>query len=214
VNGIGSQEIAADTAIVYLGVESRAKTVSEAREAAAQAMADVRAALKALGIADKDVVTTSFNIYPETVWVEVKDAIGTHGKPEIIGYVVNNSVEVTVRNLDLVGDVVDEAAAKGGDLIRINSISFTVDDPSTYAVSLRELAAKDARAKAEVYAKAMGVTLGPLVFLTETSSSAPVLEKDFAARGAALEAAYAPTPISGGSMDLTTTITAVFAIGQ
>ncbi len=215
VTGIGMQSAAADLGIVQLGVESRAATVSEAREAAARAMTEVRAALKALGIADKDIVTTYFNIYPETTYVEVKDELGTHGQSKIIGYIVSNSVEVSVRDIEKIGAVVDEAAIAGGDLIRVNSIYFTLADPNVAGQTLRELAAKDAKAKAELYAKAMGVTLGPLVYLTETSSSAPVLKDNF--YGARAEAAFdgsTPSPVSGGDVDMTTTITAVFAIGQ
>lgn len=214
VTGIGLQNIPADTGIVYLGVEARSKTVTAAREDAAQAMTRVRDALKALGIAEKDIVTSYFNIQPETVWVEVKDEIGTHGQPKIIGYIVTNQVQVTVKKIDDVGKVVDAAAEKGGDLIRINSISFTVGDPGTYAASMRELAAKDAKAKAEIYARAMGVKLGALVYLTEQQSSAPVVQKDIYAARAGLAEASAPTPISPGEIDLSTTITAVFSITQ
>jgi uncharacterized protein YggE len=115
--------------------------------------------------------------------------------------------------MDDVGKVVDAAADKGGDLIRVNSIQFTLADPNAHAVSMRELAAGDAKAKAEIYAKAMGVKLGPLVFLSELQSSSPVVQKDFAVARAAMAEA-APTPISPGEIDLTTTITAVFAIAQ
>jgi len=212
VTGIGMKNVQADQAKVNLGVESRDKTVAAAREAAAQAMTRVRDALKGLGVAEKDILTTSFSIYPETIWVEITDSLGKRGQPKIIGYVVQNQVEVTVRKMDDVGKVVDAAADKGGDLIRVNSISFTLADPNAHAVSMRELAAGDAKAKAEIYAKAMGVKLGPLVFLSELQSSSPVVQKDFAvARAFAAEAA-APTPISPGEIDLTTTITAVFSI--
>jgi hypothetical protein len=212
VTGIGIKAVASDMARVHLGVEARSQTVSEAREAAAQAMTRVRDALKALGIAEKDIVTTSFYIQPQTIWVEVTDSLGRYGQPKIIGYIVTNNVEVTVRKLDDVGKVVDTAAEKGGDLVRINSISFTVADPNAHAVSLRELAALDARAKAEVYAKAMGVKLGTLVYLSEVQTSAPIVEKDMVFARAAEAAPSAPTPISSGEMELSTTITAVFSI--
>lgn len=213
VTGIGSKTLQPDVATVSVGVESREKTVSAAREAAAKAMTQVRDAVRALGVADKDFVTTYFNIQPETVWVEVKDNVGTHGKPEIIGYIVTNQAEVNVRKIDDVGKIIDAVAEKGGDLIRINGVSFTVGDPSAYAVSLRQLAAQDARAKAQVYADAMGVKLGQLVFLTEQSSSAPVLQKQQEMRAMAADS-FTPTPITPGESELTTTITAVFAIGQ
>ncbi|MBM3958065.1 MAG: SIMPL domain-containing protein, partial [Gemmatimonadetes bacterium] len=176
VSGQSSIDVEPDLAIVMLGVEARELTVAEARDAAAGAMTAVREALKGLGVAENDIVTTSFSITPQTVWVEVKDAIGTRGEPRITGYIVSNSLRVKVRNLDEVGEVVDSAAEAGGNLIRVNSISFAVDDPSAYAAQLRQLAAADAKAKAELYATAMGVQLGPLAYLSETGSTAPVMK--------------------------------------
>ena len=175
-------------------------------------MTAVLDAIKNLGVADDDIVTTSFNIYPQTIWVEVTDGDGRHSEPRITGYQVSNNVEVTVRNLDILDDVIDTAAERGGDLIRVNSISFTVSNPAQHGAETRQLAAIDARAKAELYAQAMGVTLGPLVFLTEISSSAPMAQKTYAADAAMAEGGFAPTPIQSGDVSLSTTIQAAFTI--
>ncbi len=214
VTGYGSMDLPADVAKVYLGVEAREETVAEAREAAADAMERVLDAIRALGIDDDDIVTTSFNIHPQTVWVEVSDSAGRHSEPRITGYIVSNQVEVTVRDLDDLSPVIDTAAAEAGDLVRINNINFTVDDPSEYGAATRERAAQDAKAKAELYAQAMGVTLGDLVFLTEVGSSAPMKESFPAAeRGAMAEdGAFTQTPIQSGELTVSTTIQAVFAI--
>ena len=211
VNGRSSIHVEPDIATLMLGVEARELTVAEARDAAAEAMTAVREALTGLGVAADDIVTTSFSISPQTVWVEVRDAIGTHGEPRITGYIVSNSLRVKIRNLDDVGKVVDSAAEAGGNLIRINSISFAVDDASAYSEQLRQLAAADAMAKAQLYATAMGVQLGPLVYLTETGSSAPVLKAPMAEMAFAGDARMA-TPISGGDVSLTTDIQAAFSI--
>src|SRR5690606_27829649 len=122
----------------------------------------------------------SFNIYPQTVWDE------NGREPRITGYIVSNQVSVTVRDIDLLDEVIDTAAEEGGDLIRVNSVSFTVGDPAQHGAETRQLAAADARAKAQLYADAMGVTLGPLVFLTEIGSSAPMGAPTMAARDAAM----------------------------
>lgn len=212
VSGQASIDIEPDLAVLMLGVEARELTVAEAREAAAQAMTSVRQALTGLGVAEDDIVTTSFSITPQTVWVEVKDAIGTHGEPRITGYIVSNSLRVKIRNLDDVGEVVDSAAEAGGNLIRINSISFTVDDASSYGEQLRQLASADAKAKAQLYADAMGVQLGPLVYLGETGSSAPVMTAPAAEMAMAKLDVRTSTPISGGDVSLTTNIQAAFSI--
>ena len=212
VNGHSMIDVEPDLAILMLGVEARELTVSEARDAAAEAMTALRVALTGLGVAEDDVVTTSFSISPQTVWVEVKDSIGTHGEPRITGYIVSNSLRVKIRNLDDVGNVIDSAADAGGNLVRINSISFTVDDASGFGEQLRQLAAADAKAKAELYAVAMGVQLGPLVYLTEAGSSAPILKVQAAEMAMAGFDSRASTPISGGDVSLTTDIQAAFSI--
>ena len=212
VNGQSSIDVEPDLAILMLGVEARELTVAEAREAAAQAMTALREALTGLGVAEDDIVTTSFSITPQTVWVEVKDAIGTHGEPRITGYIVSNSLRVKIRNLDDVGKIVDSSAEAGGNLIRINSISFTVDDASAYGQQLRQLASADAKAKAELYAAAMGVQLGPLVYLSETGSSAPVMKAPQVEMAMAGFDSRTSTPISGGDVSLTTNIQTAFSI--
>jgi len=211
VNGHSRIDVEPDLAILMLGVEARELTVAEARDAAAEAMTAVREALAGLGVADDDIVTTSFSISPQTVWVEVKDAIGTHGEPRITGYIVSNSLRVKIRNLDDVGNVVDSSAEAGGNLIRINSISFTVDDASAYAEQLRQFASADARAKAELYAAAMGVQLGPLVYLNEAGSSAPVLKAPMAEMAMAGDS-RAATQIAGGDVSLSADVQAAFSI--
>ncbi len=213
INGIGSIDVEPDVAILSVGVESREATVSEAREAAAVALQAVVDAVIAAGVAVDDIKTTSFRISPQVIYREVRDDSGSYSQPEIIGYIVSNQLSVTIRDLDEVGNVVDSAAANAGDLVRINNIQFAVDDTSQYAVQLRQLAAVDARAKAEIYADAMGVQLGSLIFLTETGSSAPrvAFDGDFAVAEASFAKA-APTPFFGGDTALTARIQAVFEI--
>jgi len=213
VTGQGIIEIPADVAQVSIGVESRETTVSAARQKAADAMESVLDAIKDNGVSEDDIVTTNFNIYPQTIWVEVSDSLGRHSEPRITGYTVSNIVQVTVRDIDNLSPVVDTAASAGGDLIRINSIQFTVDDSSAYGEVIRQHAAADALAKADVYARAMGVTLGPLVYLTEISSSVPMAYGAPRAEMAAMDGAFKSTPISSGDVNLSVTIQAVFAIG-
>ena len=212
VTGVGNVDAAADTAIVYLGVESRAATVTEARDAASTAMTGVLDAIKALGVSEDDIKTTYFNIQPETRWIEKTDSLGRYSEPEIIGYIVSNQVEVKVKDLDKISDVLDTAADEGGNLIRINSISFTVSDPAEYAADMRRAAAEDARAKAQLYADAMGVELGELLFLTETGSTTPLASRGYAEAGYDSAAGAPPTPIQPGDVSLSTTIQAAFAI--
>ncbi len=213
VTGQGTIEIPADVAQVSIGVESRETTVADARQKAADAMESVLEAIKDNGVSEDDIVTTNFNIYPQTIWVEVSDSLGRHSEPRITGYTVSNTVQITVRDIDDLSPVVDTAATAGGDLIRINSIQFTVDDSSAYGEQIRQMAAAEALAKADVYARAMGVTLGPLVYLTEIGSSVPMAASAPMAEMAAMDGGFKSTPISSGDVNLSVTVQAVFAIG-
>ena len=213
VTGQATLEIPADIAQVSIGVESREVNVADARQKAAEAMDNVLAAITELGIDGNDVVTSYFNIQPQTIWVEVSDSLGRHSEPRITGYIVNNTVQVTVRNIDVLGTVIDTAAATGGDLIRINSIQFTVGDSSVYGEQIRQMAAADALAKADLYARVMDVTLGPLVYLTELGSSVPMAKASpVAMEVAAMDIGFARTPISAGDVNLSVTVQVVFAI--
>ena len=216
VSGQATIEIPADIAKVSIDVEVREESVTKARNIAATAMSKVVRAIEEKGVNQDDIVTTQFSIYPQTRWIEVSDSLGVHSEPRIVGYTVNNTVQVTVRDIDELGAVIDNAASTGGDLIRVNSIQFTVDDPSIFSRQIREEAAADAAARADLYARAMGVTLGQLVYLTELSGSVPMaMSYDTGMRSAPMMAeAFAPSPISGGDVIISVTVQAMFAIAD
>ncbi len=212
VDGVGTKDVDADVVIISVAVESREATVAAARAAAATSMNNVLDALRALGVGEDDIVTSSLNIYPNQVWIEVKDDVGTHSEPRITGYVVNNRVRVTVRDIELADEAVDAAAEIGGDLIRINDVSFTVGDPAAHSAEIRRRAVDDARTKAQIYAEAFGVKLGPLVFLQELSGSGRVSQYAYAMESAAAATPASKTPIESGNVSLSTTIQVGFSI--
>ena len=204
VTGEGSVTLEPDLAVLNIGVETEARTVAVARDQSATAMAAIVAAVKAHGLADADIQTTSFNVFPRYDFIERKQVLA--------GYRVSNSVSIKVRDLDGVGEIIDDVAEAGGNATRINGISFTVEDPSPFMGQLREAAVQNAVAKAQHYAGLTGVTLGGLVYLTETgrvSAPRPVARGDFAIAEAA---AAPPTSISGGELQLRLTVQAVFGI--
>jgi uncharacterized protein YggE len=215
VTGIGEIKVRPDVAILSVGVEARAKTVAEAREQAAKAMQAVVDAARANGVAAADITNQYYNIYPEYRYVEVRNPDGSYGKQELVGYVVNNTAQIKVRNLENAGAVIDATAIAGGDAVRVNNIQFTVENTAQYAAQMRDLAAKDALAKANVYAQALSLKVGGVMYLAELSSQAPVIQKDLAvARAAIAEGATTPTPISADTMTLTTSIQVAFAVAQ
>ena len=208
VGGSGRVVVTPDLALLSLGVEARAATVQQARNDAAGAMTQIMAVLTDSGIKDEDIRTQHFNIQPEYVWNDFEK------RQEITGYRVTNTVSVKVRDLEGVGVLIDQVADAGGDLVRINSISFTIKHPEQFASQAREAAVMDAMAKARQFADLTGVTLGKLVYIAESGGSVPVVRGFSDTRMEMAPAAAAPpTPISLGEMDVTVVVQAVFSIG-
>ncbi len=203
VNGTGSVTVTPDIGVFDVGVEVTEETVALARAGAAEAMQRVRDAVAASGIEDRDVSTRSFNIYPQY------DYSGEEGPPEIIGYTVNNWIEIKVRDIDSLSDILDDAVTAGGDAIRVGGISFRVDEPEQYSGEARMLAVEDARARAQQLADLAGVTLGDALSISESSGG--FARQTFAVAEAAF-AADASTPISPGESQVSVTVHIVFAI--
>ena len=185
VSGSGRVQVTPDLGLLTLGVEARADAVVKAREKAARAMESIMAALINAGAEEKDIRTQFFNIQPEYTYNELKR------RQEITGYRVTNTVDVKIRNLETMGSLVDQVATAGGDLTRINSIRFTVEDTQQFASQARDAAVKQAIEKAKQFAELTGVTLGKLVYIAETGANVPVM-RDFAFEERALMATAAP----------------------
>ena len=144
VTGSGSVSVEPNLAIMNIGVEVLAKTVNVARLAAAEAMDSVTDTLQDEGVGDTDVQTRRFNISPRYDYEEIIVAGRHTGKQVLTGYVVNNSAIVKIRDLENVGHIVDRAADAGVDLVRIEGISFTVENDELYLSTLRRQAVEDA----------------------------------------------------------------------
>ena len=204
VTGSGSVVGEPDIATLNLGVSVEKKTVAAAREAAAVAMTAVIDALKASGIAENDIQTERFSIYPQYDYTE-------NGRV-LRGYSVNNTVSAKVRELETLSGVIDAAAEAGGDIVVVNAIQFMIEDTTPLQTQARGLAVKDAEAKAQTLADASGVTLGKPVTITETSHAAspPIA---FAREAAfAEDSALSSTPIEAGELTVTVNITIVYEI--
>ena len=183
VSGQGTLTLEPDLAQLNIGVESMKATVGQARDEAATAMDAILSALNARGIEGADVQTRFFNISPRYEWREVVDGGFRTNKQVLVGYQVNNSAAVKIRDLDAVGEIVDEVVTAGGDVVRINGISFTVEDPTPFMTELREAAVRDALTKAQHFADLTSVSLGRLVFIGESTGGSPIVQ-DFCRRSA------------------------------
>ena len=155
---------APDAATLSTGVVSQASNAAAALAANAHAMTAVFDTLHRAGIADKNIQTSGISLSPQYG--------GKQGQPQhIVGYQVSNTVSVFIDKLDKVGSVIDALVAAGSN--QIDGPNFIIADPKPLLAKARAEAVKDAIAKAQTYAAAAGVTLGPILSISEGGSTAP-----------------------------------------
>jgi uncharacterized protein YggE len=200
VTGSGKTYLTPDIAYISIGVHTENKDATEAVASNNSQSQEVADALKGFDIAPKDIQTTNFSIYP-------RQDFDTAGKPIGTTFVVDNTVYVTLRDIDQVGEVLDAAVQAGAN--SISGVQFDVAD-RTEALSLaRQAAVADAQVQAEELADATGVTLGPVQTINSYSSYPVPIEAKSA--GIMMDAA-ASVPISPGQMILTVDVNVVYQI--
>jgi uncharacterized protein YggE len=204
VTGQGEVMAVPDLATLSSGIEARAATVSEAQAQASVAMDEVMKALKDNGVAEKDIQTQQYSIYPVTKWNEEKN------EEEIVGYRVTNIVLAKIRELDKAGSIIDAVAQAGGDYTRIQDISFTIEDPAPYYEEARTKALEDAENKAEQLADLAGVKLGRPTYISEGAVYIPAITRDLYEANAPVPTPV--TPISPGEMKITLNVQVAYAI--
>jgi uncharacterized protein YggE len=206
VNGEGEVTAVPDTAILTLGIEAQELTVAEARDKAAEAMTSVTDALKDAGIDEEDIQTQYFSIQEVYRWDDDKQ------QQTVIGYQVTNTVTVKVMDITKVSAVIDSVTAAGGDLTRINSLAFTLDDPSPYYEQARVKAVDDAAAKAKQLADTAGVKLGKPTYISESSYIPSTIYRDVATVLEEVSEPTPTTPVSPGEMEITVNVQIAYAI--
>jgi uncharacterized protein YggE len=200
VGGSGKVTVVPDIATVSLGVAVQAKTAKDARETAATQMTKVVAAIKALGVEDKDISTSMVSLGP------VYDYATTTQR--ITGYQLANTVSVTVRNLDNLAAVLDDSVNAGA--TAVNGISFDVADRTGAEAKARVAAMADAKAKADTLTNAAGVSITGISSITESVSAPVWYSPEMGLAGGAK--ADAATPVMPGSQDITITVNVAWLI--
>jgi uncharacterized protein YggE len=200
VVGSGTAAARPDTAEVAAGVVTQATTAAQALAQNSAAMDKVLKAVAALGIADKDVQTTNFNVIPQR-----RAGRQEPQPPEIVGYEVSNQVRIKVRDLAAVGRLLDTLVGQGANAL--GGISFSVGEPAPVLDQARTKAMADARRKAEVYTQAAGVKLGPLLSIREATAAIPRF-------GGEMPRAMAMTavPVAPGEQEFQATVTVTYEL--
>jgi hypothetical protein len=219
VNGEGKIAVTPNIANLSLGITAQAGTVAQAQSQATTAMSALMSVLAYNGIAAKDIQTENFSIQQISTPVNVPTPAagsnsGSSGLPllptttpdTVTMFQVSNMVTVNIRTIANTGTIIDAVTAAGGDLIRIDSVSFSVDQPEQYYSQVRQLAMADAVGKAQQLAKLAGVTLGKATYISENSST-PVYNQS-----AGLAVPAATTSISPGQTDIVIDVQVAYAI--
>ena len=195
-----------DIATISTGVVTQAADANAAMRANAQQMDKVREAIKAAGIADRDVQTSGINLHPQYRYAE-------NQPPTITGYQATNTVNVKVRDLTKLGKVLDAFVASGAN--QVNGPSFEIDKPDEAYDEARRAALEKAQARAEMYAKTLGLKVRRIVSIDEGSGGfrPPVMYGGI--RAMAADAGMAKeTSVSPGETTLSVSIDVVFELGR
>lgn len=202
-SGSGQVFLTPDIAYISIGVESRSEIVGTALSRNnAQAKA-VAGALEKLGVDPKDIQTSAFNVYPQIQY-------GPMGEPGKTEYVVNNTVFVTVRDLQKMGELLDAAVRAGAN--SIHGVSFDIQDKAEAISQARRLAIENARANAQEIAALAGVELVDLITVNTYTQSPPVPFYDAKGFGGMAAEMSAEVPFASGQMVLTVNADMTFSI--
>jgi len=188
VSGSGEAYAVPDIATFNFSVTEVGSTVKQAQEKADAKISKSLGVIREAGIEDKDIKTTGYNVYPKYEWsnavcspakplnmpqpagVGVSSSVAycPPGKQVLTGYEVNQNITVKVRDTEKVGDLVTKVGATG--VSNISGIEFTVDNRDQYVAQARADAIAEAKDKAKVLAKQLGVRLGKIMYYNENGN--------------------------------------------
>lgn len=203
VNGSGSVTLSPDMATVNIGVVAQAAEAQDATDESNATISQITAALTELGVAEKDIQTSNFSIYPMQDYT-------ADGQTSSVTYRVENTVSVTVRNLDSLGDILDAVIGAGAN--SIYGINFDLSDrESAYAQAI-DLAMQNAKERAQLMADSAGAQLGDLQSVSTYLSNGGGITRTYA-QGAAMEDSTASSvPVSPGDMEINVEVNVVYAM--
>jgi uncharacterized protein YggE len=200
VSSIGTVKVTPDAVRLNASVSNISKVSKDALAAANVAASKFRAAILANGIDKKYLSSTTLTVYPEYNYTQDAGSV-------LIGYRASQSFEVVILNAAKAGEIVDAVVASAGDSLAINGVTPFVYDNTKATEAARNSAVKNAKAKAASYAKLLGVKIGKIIYLQESSapSSYPIAM-------AQAKASDEATQIDLGQQDVSVSVATRWAI--
>ena len=205
VEGVGRVTVKPDIASVNIGIVTEGATVTAVQKQNVEKMNSIIREFKSeFKIEDKDIRTSNYSISPKYDWSQKVQ--------RIVGYSINQSVTVKIRNFDQIGNILAKASTLGA-----NSVSgpqFTIDDPEIYKAQAREEAVSQAKEKAKVLASQVGINLGRIVNFYESGAGYPIPVYDTAFNDMArLEKSMGASPdIQAGSDEVVVSVSISYEI--
>ena len=202
VSAEASSKRVPDVATISTGVVTRGADSNAAMRQNADQMAKVMAALKGAGIAERDIQTSGINLNPQYRYAE-------NQPPTITGYQASNTVNIKVRDIAKLGEVLDALVASGAN--QVNGPSFEIDQPEAAYDEARQAALKKAQARAEMYAKSLGLRVRRIVSISEGGGFRPPMPM---MKAMAMDARAESAPVAPGETTLSANLDVVFELGR
>jgi len=165
ISATGEATRVPDVAVISAGVTTRSTTATGAIQDAADRMSKVLAALKRAGVEDRDIQTSNISLNPEYRYVE-------NQPPQLVGYTASNQLTVKFRDIRSSGKILDALVGQGAN--QINGPNLTIDKPEAALDEARAKAVAIGRARAELYARALGMRIVRIVSVSENEGAYPV----------------------------------------
>ncbi|MFD0361270.1 SIMPL domain-containing protein [Nocardia sp. GCM10030253] len=211
--GTGTARATPDLMRVTISIETRASKVALAYGQAGERVAAVTNSLRSDGVSGADIATSGLSVRTETVWIE-------GGGSKITGYLATTDLTVVLRDIGESADpgpatIIANCVEAGGDDVRLGGLNLTFADQERLLTQARDAAWDNALAKAEQYAGRAARTLGPVLEITENTTSAPPAYPRVKMMSAPMDTAYgaAPVPVELGESEITATIRATWQLG-
>ena len=207
--GTADIKVKPNMAFLLVKVETKAEIAKDARDKNADITKNVRKALlsEKLKLTKKDIETSSFNLSPRMTWNEKKR------KNEMWGYQVTHLLKITVTNLDLVGNILDASINAGAN--GVNNVLFTLSESEKKNIKAKalQIASKNAKEKALILTKSLGVSLGEVLSIVEGNTSfTPFREARGFVMKSEMMAESAATEITPGEVNVTASVSLVFEL--
>ncbi len=212
VSGAGKVYAKPDVAIISLGVTNTASTVTDVTKNNADKMNAVIEAVKKLGVEEKDIETTNYNLSPNYENRAVSMMYPYNGSTgKIVSYTLSQNIQVKIRDFDKISDILSQGTSQGANLV--GNLQFTIDDPEQFKDQARAKAIEQAKTNAESLAKESGINLGKIINVYENYSPYSLKYDSMAVGlgGAMPEAAPAPT-IQPGQQEINITINLTYRV--